>query len=103
MTRMIVVYRTPDDPAAFEKHYFELHVPLAKRLPGLTSYEVSIGPAATLGSASDAYRVATLTFTSMDQMKASFASEVGRACAADRRILAPDEKVQIFLFDDRLV
>ena len=103
MTRMLVVYKTPADPDAFEKHYFDVHVPLAKRLPGLETYEVSLGPATTLGSASDAYRVATLTFSSMDAMKAAFASDVGQECAADRRILAPDEKVQMFLFDDRRV
>ncbi len=32
---MVVVYKTPPDPAAFEKHYFETHIPLAKKLPGL--------------------------------------------------------------------
>lgn len=103
MTRMVVVYNTPSDPADFEKHYFDVHIPLAKGLPGLLSYEVSVGPAATMGSASDAYRVALLTFASMDALQTAFAGEVGRACAADRRILAPDENVQMFVFDDRPV
>ena len=72
---MIVVYRTPADPAAFEKHYFETHVPLAKQLPGLRSYEVSRGTVAVLASA------------------------IGAQCAADRKLLAPDEDVQTFLFE----
>ena len=103
MTRMVVVYRTPDDPSAFEKHYFEVHVPLAKGLPGLLTYEVSVGAAGTMGSATDAYRVAILTFASMEALQAAFGSELGRACAADRRMMAPDEKVQMFVFDDRPV
>ncbi|MHB8414210.1 MAG: EthD family reductase [Acidiferrobacteraceae bacterium] len=43
MARMIVIYRTPADPAAFDKHYVDVHIPLAKNLPGLKRYEVSNG------------------------------------------------------------
>ena len=32
MARMLVIYKTPKDPAAFDKHNFEVHVPLAKKL-----------------------------------------------------------------------
>jgi uncharacterized protein (TIGR02118 family) len=30
MARMLVVYRHPKDPVAFERHYFKTHIPLAK-------------------------------------------------------------------------
>jgi hypothetical protein len=44
--------------------------------------------------------IGSLDFESMEAMKAAFASDEGKACAADRRILAPDdEDVQIYLFD----
>jgi len=32
---MIVIYKTPKDVEVFNKHYFEVHIPLAKKLPGL--------------------------------------------------------------------
>ena len=35
MARMVVIYKMPKDVKAFERHYFEKHVPLAKKLPGL--------------------------------------------------------------------
>jgi len=35
MVRFLVVYETPADPAGFNRHYQEVHVPLAKQLPGL--------------------------------------------------------------------
>ncbi|PTK04380.1 EthD family reductase, partial [Mammaliicoccus sciuri] len=35
MAHMLVIYRTPKDPKAFDEHYFNVHVPLAKQLPGL--------------------------------------------------------------------
>ncbi len=35
MASLIVMYRTPKDAAAFDKYYFEKHVPLGKKIPGL--------------------------------------------------------------------
>ncbi|HTY59266.1 MAG TPA: EthD family reductase, partial [Bacteroidota bacterium] len=28
MTKLIALYRKPSDPAEFDKHYFEVHIPL---------------------------------------------------------------------------
>ena len=42
MARMVVVYRTPADVAAFERHYFTTHVPLTKQLPEACLQERSI-------------------------------------------------------------
>jgi uncharacterized protein (TIGR02118 family) len=101
---MVVIYRTPKNVDDFNKHYFEVHIPLAKGLPGLRKYEVSDGPIVQLAGASDTYRVATLHFDSLTAIKEAFASPCGQACAADRRQLAPnDSDVQMFLFDDREV
>lgn len=48
MARVVVIYRTPKDIAAFDAyaHYFERHVPLAQMLPGLRKFEVLQGPGA---------------------------------------------------------
>ena len=101
MARMVVIYKTPTDPEAFDKHYFDVHIPLAKGLPGLKKYEVSKGTIVTLAGAADTYLIGTLHFDSLDAIKEAFASECGRACAADRRVLAPDDKdVHMFLFED---
>jgi len=101
MARMITIFVKPKDIAAFEKHYFETHVPLAKKLPGLRKYEVSRGPIMTRGGLSDFHLVSTLHFDSLDAMKDAFGSAVGQKCAADRRALASDEDALMLLFDDR--
>jgi uncharacterized protein (TIGR02118 family) len=104
MALMVVIYKTPKDPAAFDRHYFEVHVPLAKQLPGLRKYEVSKGAVVTLAGAADAYLVGTLHFDSLAAIREAFASECGRACAADRKLMAPEDgDVQMFLFDTREV
>lgn len=100
MARMVVIYRTPKDPSAFDAHYFDVHVPLAKRLPGLRRYEVSRRPIATPAGDPEPYLIGILYFDDMAAMRNAFASPDGRACAADRRVLAPnDDDVQMYLFD----
>lgn len=104
MARMIVIYRTPSDVAAFDKHYFETHVPLAKKLPGLRKYEVSQGPLVSPAADSGFHLVATLHFDDLAAIRHAFASPEGQAAAADRRILAPDDAdVIMLLFDAREV
>jgi hypothetical protein len=85
MARMVVIYRTPKNVEAFDRHYFEIHVPLAKKIPGLRKYEVSDGPIATPVGTSNVHLI-------------------GQAAGADRRLFAPDDSgVQMFLFDNREV
>jgi uncharacterized protein (TIGR02118 family) len=97
---MVVIYGTPKDPAAFDEHYFKVHVPLAWRLPGLRKYEVSRGPVASLAGAEGAYLIGTLHFDDLDAIRRAFATPEGQACAADRRILAPtDADVRMYLFE----
>ncbi len=99
MAKMLVIYKTPADPAAFERHYHDIHVPLAKQLPGLHRYEISRPPIVSLTPGEMPYRVATLYFDSLEAIRTAFASEIGKACAVDRRKLAGDDAVTILLFD----
>jgi uncharacterized protein (TIGR02118 family) len=39
--RFLALYDTPADPEAFDRYYREVHIPLAKQLPGLRKYTVS--------------------------------------------------------------
>jgi uncharacterized protein (TIGR02118 family) len=100
MARMVVIYRMPKDPAAFDAHYFEVHVPLAKQLPGLRKYEVSGRPIVTPAGDPEPYLIGTLYFDDLAAIRRAFATAEGQACAADRRVLAPnDDDVQMYLFD----
>jgi len=104
MAHMVVIYKTPKDPAAFDRHYFGTHVPLAKKLPGLRKYEVSNGPIVSPTGQSGFHMVATLYFDDLAAIKRAFAGPEGQAAAADRRIFAPnDADVLMLLFDDREV
>lgn len=103
MARMVVVYKTPKDADAFNRHYVDIHIPLAKKLPGLRSYEVSLGSISMMGSASDTYLVGILHFDNLADIRSAFESPEGQACAADRRKFCADGDVQMFLFDSKVV
>ena len=100
MAKLVAIYKRPADVEAFEKHYFETHIPLTKKMPGFRKYEVSRGPVSALAGPTDVYLIGTVYFDSIEAMKESFASPEGRATAADRQLFAPNETgVQILTFD----
>jgi uncharacterized protein (TIGR02118 family) len=104
MARMVVIYKTPADVKAFERHYFETHIPLVKQIPGFRTYEISRGPVRTLAGPTDVHLVATVAFDDFAAMQRGFASPQGQAAAADRRTYAPDNSgVQMFVFDSQAV
>jgi uncharacterized protein (TIGR02118 family) len=41
MVKLVALYRKPADPAAFDKAYFETHVPLVRKIPGLRRVEIA--------------------------------------------------------------
>lgn len=100
MAKMLVIYKNPADPAAFERHYHEIHVPLAKQLPGLQRYEINRPPIMNVLQGETPYRVATLYFDSLETIRTAFASEIGRACAVDRRKFAGDDDMMAMLLFD---
>ena len=100
MTSLVVLYKTPKDPAAFDRHYFEKHVPIAKKIPGLRKYTVSQGPVATPAGPSAFYLIATLTFDSLAAIQAAFASPEGQAAGADVQSFASGG-ADMILYDTR--
>jgi uncharacterized protein (TIGR02118 family) len=83
MAQVVVTYKTPKDPAAFDRYYAETHIPLAKKMPGLRKFQTSQGPVASPAGSSAIHLVATLTFDSMAAVQAAFASPEGQAAAGD--------------------
>jgi uncharacterized protein (TIGR02118 family) len=83
MAEVVVTYKTPKDPTAFDKYYAETHIPLAKKMPGLRNYQLSQGVVATPAGPSGVHLIATLTFDSMAAIQAALGSPEGQAAAGD--------------------
>ena len=87
MVRFLVLYPPPTDAEAFDKHYFEVHVPLAKQLPGLRRYTVSRTPSRVRGPG-PYYLVTALDWDDMDSLRQDFGSPLGQETARDADKLA---------------
>jgi uncharacterized protein (TIGR02118 family) len=83
MAKLFAIYQQPADPARFDSYYFNTHVPLAKTIPGLRSYEVTRGAVMGMAGRHAVYLVAVLEFDSMESIAAAMASPQGQATAAD--------------------
>lgn len=102
MAQVVVMYKTPKDTAAFDKHYSEIHIPLAKKIPGLRKYEVSKGPVGTPAGPSGFHLIATLHFDDVAAVKAGFGSPEGKAAGADVAKFATGG-ADMIIFDTREV
>jgi uncharacterized protein (TIGR02118 family) len=99
LATLLVLYKTPKDPAAFDRHYAETHIGLAKKIPGLKSYRISKGGVGTPAGPSGVHLVATLTFDSMASLQAGLGSPEGAAAGGDVANFATGG-ADLLMFDD---
>ena len=76
-----MLYNTPLDADEFDRYYREVHIPLAKKLPGLRRYVTSRNAAAVRGETY--HLVAELDWDDMEAMQSAFGSPEGKASAED--------------------
>ena len=88
--QMVAFYGKPADPEAFEKRYFEEHVPLVKKMPGLLSVSVHKFQKNLMGGELPYYMMATMVFESKDALKAAMGSPEGQATGANIMSFAGD-------------
>jgi uncharacterized protein (TIGR02118 family) len=79
--RFLVFWERPSDPEAFERHYREVHIPLARKIPGLRSYAITDNPVPVRGE--PFFRIAELRWDTLDDLRAGIDSPEGRAVADD--------------------
>lgn len=82
MVRFLVLYNTPEDPGAFDRHYREVHIPLTKKLPGLRRYTMGRHATAIRGG-EPYYLIAELEWDDMAALQKAFQSPEGQATAQD--------------------
>jgi uncharacterized protein (TIGR02118 family) len=80
---LYALYHAPSDTAAFDAYYASTHAPLAKKIPGLRSYQISKGHVHSPTGAAPYYLIADLTFDSVQAIQDGLGSPEGAATAAD--------------------
>lgn len=96
--RFIVLWGTPTDSEAFDRHYREVHIPLASRLPGLRRYTLSRDLTPIRGQ-EPLHQIAELDWDDMAALKAAFDSAVGQATANDVDHLGQWASVRSMVFE----
>lgn len=81
--KLTVVYDNPADPEAFEKHYHDVHVGLASKIPDVQRAELAKVFPKEDGTPTPAYRTADLYFADYDTACAAVASPEGQAALQD--------------------
>lgn len=99
MYRMTILYGQPSDAAAFREHYYTTHIPIARRMQGLTGWNLS-----WLAPGSSYLLIAELYAESAESMKRILDSPEGLAASADLENFAtgtveflegPEEQVEL--------
>jgi uncharacterized protein (TIGR02118 family) len=80
MVKLVALYKKPENPADFDRQYFDTHIPLAMKMPGLVRGEVSRVVGAP-GGESAFHMIAELYFNDMASLNAAMASPEGKAAA----------------------
>ncbi|MBI3537907.1 MAG: EthD family reductase [Chloroflexi bacterium] len=73
MVKLVALYKKPADPAAFDQAYFETHLPLVKKIPGLKRAIVARVTGAPRGEP-EYYLMAELLFENKATMDNALAS-----------------------------
>ena len=87
MPRLIVLYRPPEDPDAFDAHYRDVHTPIVSRYPNLRDMRLT-KLAGVAGRPAPYYLMAEMAFDSFADLDAALGSEAGAESARDLRNFA---------------
>ena len=98
MVRLIALYSQPDDPAAFDAHYRDVHAPIVRRYPGIRDLRLTRTDGVG-GRPADFYLIAEMSFDSRADLDEALASDAGRESGRDLRNFA-HAGVTLFVADD---
>jgi uncharacterized protein (TIGR02118 family) len=83
MYKATVVYGRPADPEEFDRYYADVHIAIAKKIPGIAHWTITKCDALPDGSPPAYYLAAELYAATRDDLLSAFASPEGRSAAAD--------------------
>lgn len=83
MVKLTALYGQPQDPGAFDRHYQQVHAPLALKFPGLKGFTTDKPMALNPQEKSPYYLIATLYWANMQAFQEALQSSEGQAAAAD--------------------
>ncbi|PAE38025.1 EthD family reductase [Bacillus sp. 7884-1] len=82
MAKIIILYEQPKDIEGFEKHYFDVHVPLGRKIPHIKS-ETIRRVIQSQNTNLNLYLITELEFENIDKLHEALSSPEAQAAEAD--------------------
>ena len=82
MAKMIIMYEQPTDKVGFEEHYFDVHVPLGKKIPNIINDSVH-HVIQSQNTSLNLYLITVLEFENIQKLTEALASPEARAAEED--------------------
>lgn len=79
MVKLVALYEKPPDPDSFDRQYFETHVPLVKKWPGLRRVDVGKVTGMPGGGHPPYYMITEMYFDDQDALRVALRSPESRA------------------------
>ncbi|RDI48923.1 EthD family reductase [Nocardia mexicana] len=83
MYRLTILYGQPDDPGHFDDYYWNVHIPIAKKMVGLKKWTIGHGESIERGAVAPYYLVVGLYADTREDIERILASPEGQAAVAD--------------------
>ena len=90
------IYRVPEDKAAFDKSYFEQHVPIVAKWPGIVETRIH-KVTQPLGGSPELHVITEIVFASKEDAMAALGSEPGKESAQDLASWGGDKLIPLML------
>lgn len=101
MYQLTILYGHPDDAEEFDRYYYEEHIPIARRMKGLTGWTIGKLEAMSPGEKPPYYMVVSLFADTREDLEKILDSPEGRAAADDVPNFATGGAT--FMFDEEEV
>lgn len=87
--KLIVLYSNIKDPEKFDEYYKNVHIPLAKKIPGVRKIAVSKVKGVAVGKA-NYYQVVEVYFDDIESLKKASESKEAKEASKDGLALDPN-------------
>jgi uncharacterized protein (TIGR02118 family) len=95
MVKLVALFKKPSDTNSFEEHYWNVHVPLVRKMPGIKRLETGRVTGAPMSSP-QFFRIAEMYFEDQQALNAAMMSPDGIAAAKDLMSFARDTVEMFF-------
>lgn len=89
MVKLIALYKQPEDPKQFDEHYYNVHTPLTKKIPGLRDMKITKIVGSPMGK-SEYYLLCEMIYDDHESLTRAMKTDEGKASGKDVMQFAGD-------------